>query len=46
VALTPTQMILDVEDHLSTWWLMLGYYLQTFLFAFFTFVFSFAALRG
>jgi hypothetical protein len=38
------QMILDVKDHLSTWWLKLGYYLLTLLFAFFTFVFGFAAL--
>ncbi|HMF16964.1 MAG TPA: hypothetical protein VKE98_07135 [Gemmataceae bacterium] len=38
------QMILDVKDHLSTWWLKLGYCLLTLFFAFFTFVFSFAAL--
>jgi len=38
------QMILDVKEHLSTWWLKLGYHLLTLLFACFTFVFGLAAL--
>jgi hypothetical protein len=39
------QWVLDVEGHLSTWWLRLGYHLLTILFATFTLLFGFAALR-
>jgi hypothetical protein len=39
------QFILDVQDQLSTWWLKLGYYALTILFASFTLLYGFAALR-
>jgi hypothetical protein len=39
------QWVLDVETHLSTWWLRLGYHLLTILFLSFTLLFGFAALR-
>jgi hypothetical protein len=39
------QWVLDAEAHLSTWWLKLGYHLLTILFAGFTLLFGFAALR-
>jgi hypothetical protein len=39
------QWVLDVEAHLSTGWLRLGYFLLTILFAGFTLLFGFAALR-
>jgi hypothetical protein len=39
------QWVLDAEAHLSTWWLRLGYRVLTILFASFTFLFGFAALR-
>lgn len=39
------QLILDVKEHLSTWWLRLGYYALTILFASFTLLYGFAALR-
>src|SRR4249920_3467513 len=38
------QWVLDVEAHLSTWWLRLGYHVLTILFASFTLLFGFAAL--
>jgi hypothetical protein len=39
------QFVLDVRDQLSTWWLRLGYYGLTVLFASFTLLYAFAALR-
>jgi hypothetical protein len=39
------QWVLDVEAHLSNGWLRLGYFLLTILFAGFTLLFGFAALR-
>jgi len=39
------QWVLDVEAQLSTGWLRLGYHLLTILFAGFTLLFGFAALR-
>ena len=39
------QWIFDVKEHLSTWWLRLGYYALTILFAGFTLLYGFAALR-
>ena len=39
------QWIFDVKEHLSTWWLRLGYYALTILFASFTLLYGFAALR-
>lgn len=39
------QWVLDVKDHLSTWWLRLGYYALTILFASFTLLYGLAALR-
>ena len=39
------QWILDVKEHLSTWWLRLGYYALTVLFASFTLLYGFNALR-
>ncbi len=38
------QWVLDVKEHLSTWWLKLGYRLLTLLFAYFTVVYAWAAL--
>jgi hypothetical protein len=40
------QAVLDVKDHLTTWWLRLGYWLLTLLFASFTGVFLAAAIHG
>ncbi len=39
------QSVLDVEEHLSAWWLRLGYHTLTLLFASFTLIFGYAALR-
>jgi hypothetical protein len=39
------QTILDVKEHLSVWWLHAGYHLLTVLFAGFTTIFTYAALR-
>jgi hypothetical protein len=39
------QGILDVKEHLSAWWLRLGYYALTILFASFTLLYGFAALQ-
>ena len=39
------QWVLGVEGHLSIWWLRLGYHVLTILFAGFTLLFAFAALR-
>jgi hypothetical protein len=40
------QGVLDVKEHLSTWCIKLGYRLLTLLFAFFTVVYAWAALRS
>lgn len=40
------QAVLDVKDHLRTWWLTAGYYGLTLLFAYFTGVYGWAALFG
>ncbi|MEK6323872.1 MAG: hypothetical protein AABN33_19685 [Acidobacteriota bacterium] len=39
------QWFFDVKEYLSTWWLRLGYYALTVLFAGFTLLYGFAALR-
>ena len=39
------QTVLDVKDFLTMWWLRAGYHLLTLLFAGFTAVFAFVALR-
>ena len=39
------QWVFDVKQHISTWWLRLGYYVLTILFASFTLLYGFAALR-
>jgi uncharacterized membrane protein YhaH (DUF805 family) len=39
------QVILDVKEHLTAWWLKLGYHGLTVVFAFFTAVYACAALR-
>jgi hypothetical protein len=39
------QWVFDVKEHLSAWWLRLGYYVLTILFACFTLLYAFAALR-
>jgi hypothetical protein len=39
------QWVFDVKAHLSTWWLRLGYYTLTILFACFTLLYGLAALR-
>jgi hypothetical protein len=36
---------IDVKEHLSTWWLRLAYHALTILFAGFTLLYGFAALR-
>jgi hypothetical protein len=38
------QSVLDVKEHLSAWWLRLGYHTLTMLFAAFTLIFVWAAL--
>jgi hypothetical protein len=38
------QAVLDVKEHLTTWWLKLGYHALTVLFASFTALFAWAAL--
>ncbi|REK07173.1 MAG: hypothetical protein DWQ37_21735 [Planctomycetota bacterium] len=38
------QAVLDVREHLTTWWLRAGYYALTVLFATFTVVFAWAAV--
>jgi len=38
------QAVLDVKEHLTTWWLRAGYYTLTVLFLFFTLVYGGAAL--
>jgi hypothetical protein len=40
------QAVLDVKDHLTTWWLKLGYHTLTVLFASFTAIFAYAALHS
>ena len=39
------QFVLDVKEHLATWWLRLGYYFLTILFLSFTLLYGFAALQ-
>jgi hypothetical protein len=39
------QWVFDVKEQLSNWWLRLGYYTLTILFAGFTLLYGFAALR-
>jgi hypothetical protein len=39
------QTFLDVKEHLSAWWLHAGYHLLTLLFASFTALFIFVAVR-
>lgn len=39
------QTILDVREHLTTWWLRAGYHTLTLLFTSFTAIFAFAALH-
>jgi hypothetical protein len=39
------QPIFDVKEHLTAWWLVLGYHALTVMFLFFTAVFGWAALR-
>lgn len=39
------QWVFDVKEHISTWWLRLGYYALTILFAAFTLLYGVAALR-
>ncbi len=38
------QAVLDVKQHLATWWLALGYHTLTLLFLSFTLLFAWAAL--
>jgi len=40
------QAVLDVKEHLRTWWLTLGYHALSVLFVSFTFVFAWAAIVG
>jgi hypothetical protein len=40
------QGVLDVQEHLATWWLKLGYWVLTLLFASFTGIFLAAAIHG
>jgi hypothetical protein len=39
------QWVFDVKEHLSAWWLKLGYYVLTILFASFTLLYGYATLR-
>jgi hypothetical protein len=39
------QAVFDVEEHLTAWWLRLGYRTLTVLFAGFTLLYGYAALR-
>jgi hypothetical protein len=39
------QAVLDVKEHLTTWWLKAGYHTLTVLFACFTAVYAWAALQ-
>jgi hypothetical protein len=39
------QAVLDVKTHLTAWWLTAGYHLLTVLFAAFTVLYGYAALR-
>ena len=39
------QTVLDVRDHLNTWWLKCGYHLLTVLFVYFTVVYAWVALE-
>jgi hypothetical protein len=39
------QGVFDVKEHLTTWWLKMGYHMLTILFAGFTIVYGYAALR-
>jgi hypothetical protein len=39
------QSVFDVKQHLTVWWLRLGYYTLTLLFAAFTILYGWAALR-
>ena len=41
----PLQAVFDVKDHLTTWWLKLGYHTLTVLFVSFTLIFGYAALQ-
>lgn len=40
------QAVLDVKEHLTAWWLTLGYHALTVLFASFTLIYGYAALFG
>ena len=39
------QAVFDVKEHLTAWWLALGYHMLTVLFVSFTLLFGYAALR-
>jgi hypothetical protein len=39
------QAVLDVQEHLTAWWLHAGYHLLTVLFVSFTVIFAYAALH-
>lgn len=39
------QAVFDVKEHLTTWWLKLGYHGLTLLFLYFTVVYGWAAVR-
>lgn len=39
------QAVFDVKEHLTTWWLTLGYHTLTVLFITFTLIYAYAALR-
>jgi hypothetical protein len=38
------QGVLDVQEHLTRWWLRAGYYLLSVFFAYFTVVYTLAAV--
>ena len=40
------QTVLNVKEHLTTWWLKAGYHTLTLLFATFTVIFALAAVGG
>ncbi len=39
------QAVLDVKDHLTTWWLKAGYHVLTILFTYFTIIYTWAAVH-
>ncbi|UUO05626.1 hypothetical protein M4951_19900 [Blastopirellula sp. J2-11] len=41
----PLQAVFDVKEHLTKWWLKLGYHTLTLMFVCFTLIYAYSALR-